>query len=121
MENENEIVTPNDVILELSRLRRESERGIDILSKAEEKLVHSELHAEKIEAMTLLSSTGTVQERSAHAKLESADARLEAMLAKVEVNRVKTKMKHLTESMMAVMHAGKMVEIQWKTAGVGER
>jgi hypothetical protein len=37
------------------------------------------------------------------------------------MTRIKNRIKLLTESMMAVMSAGKMVEITYKTAGVGER
>jgi hypothetical protein len=116
-----DLVTPGDIIAELARLRSESARGIDILAAAETKLAKAELEAERREAQALLSAVGTVDEKKAKAKLQSLEEWEAAALARVEVNRVKTKLKHLSESMMAVMHAGKMVEIQWKTAGIGER
>lgn len=115
------MLTPDSVIQELMEIRRQSERGISLLAEAEERQIRLDLEAEKIEAQALLDNQGTVVERQAIAKLQSADARFQAALAKVEVNRIKTKLKHLSDSMMAVMHAGKMVEITYKTAGIGER
>jgi hypothetical protein len=114
-------VTPDQIIQELMRIRNESERGIGILSEAENKLLELELIAEKAEARALLAAEGTVVDRQAVAKLESAEERFEAGLAKIEVNRVKTKLKHLTESMMAVQTSARMVEIMWKQAGIESR
>lgn len=115
------MLTPDSVIQELMEIRRQSEKGISLLAEAEERQIRLDLEAEKIEAQALLDNQGTVVERQAIAKLQSADARFQAALAKVEVTRIKTKLKHLSDSMMAVMHAGKMVEITYKTAGIGER
>jgi hypothetical protein len=49
------------------------------------------------------------------------EQRLEAEIARVEVNRIKTKLRQLSESLNGTQTAGKMIELQWKTAGVGER
>lgn len=116
-----EIVTPLDVITELASIRAQSEKGIGYLAEAEIKLVAAELAADRAEALALLQAEGTVVDRQAVAKLQSAAEREVAALAKVEVNRVRLKLKHLTESMMAVQTSARMVELQWKTAGVGER
>lgn len=102
-------------------IRRQSEKGVQLLADAEQKLLKLELDAERIEATALLDAQGTVVDRQSLSKLASYEAREAAGLARVEVNRIKTKLKHLSESMMAVMHAGKMVEITYKTAGIGER
>ena len=106
--------TPGQVIRELEKIRQQSEKGIEILAEAERKWLELESAAEKLEASELLKAQGTVVDRQAIAKLKSADARFEADLAKIELNRIKTKLRHLNESMMAVMAAGKMVELQWK-------
>jgi hypothetical protein len=79
------------------------------------------MDAEKIELQALVEATGTVVDRQAVSKLASQDARFQAELAKIEMTRIKSKLKQLSESMMAVMAAGKMVEVTYKTAGVGER
>lgn len=115
------IETPLDVISELARIRAESERGIGYLAEVEQRLVVAELAADRAEAFALLEAEGTIAIREAIAKIKSEPEREAAALAKVEVNRVKLKLKHLTESMMAVQTSARMIEIQWKTAGVGER
>jgi hypothetical protein len=115
------MLTPDSIIQELMEIRRQSEKGVALLAEAEQKQIRLDLIAETIEAQALLDNQGTVVERQAIAKLASAEARQDAALARAEVNRVKVKLKHLSESMMAVMHAGKMVEITYKTAGIGER
>jgi hypothetical protein len=107
--------TPGQVIKELSQIRLQSEKGVDILAEAERKWVELSSEADKIEASELLKAQGTVVDRQALAKLKASEARFKADLAKVELNRVKAKIKHLSESMMAVMAAGKLIEMEWRT------
>lgn len=102
-------------------IRRQSERGVALLAEAETKLLKLELECDTVEAKALLDAQGTVVDRQAIAKLASKDARETAQLARVEVNRVKAKLKHLAESQMAVQTAARMIELTYKTAGVGER
>lgn len=115
------IRTPDMVVQELAELRTQADRGIDILAEAEAELVRLQLAAEKTEAQAFLDAQGTVADRQAVAKLLSAEAREAAELAKVKVNRVKTKMRHLSESMTAVQTSARMVELTYRTAGIGER
>lgn len=121
MTNDRPIEYPADVIRELATLRATSEKGIGLLAEAEEKLVRLELEADKQESLVFLEAQGTVADRNAIAKIKSEDARLDAELARIEVNRIKLKLRHLSEAMNATQTAGKMIELQWKTAGVGER
>jgi len=107
--------TPGQIIKELERIRQQSERGIELLAQAETKYLELEAAADKVEHSELLKAQGTVVDRQAIAKLKSADARFEADLAKVELNRIKSKIKHLSESLMAVMAAGKLVEMEWRS------
>lgn len=106
---------PADVIRELASIRAQSEQGITYLADAETKLVHLELAAERAEALALLEAQGTVPERQAVSKLASQKEREAAMLARIEINRVKTKLKHLTDAQMAVQTAGRMIELEYKT------
>lgn len=115
------IETPQQVVVELARIRAESERGVALLRDAEEDAVRLSLAADRIENLTLLETKGTVADKEATAALHAAEAREAAELAKVKVNYIKTKLKHLTEAQMAVQTSARMVEIQWKTAGIGER
>ena len=112
---------PNDVITELASIRQQSEKGVQILADSETKYVNLELDADKAEYSAFLDAQGNVAERTALSKLLSLDKRREAELAKVEVNRVKTKLRQLSEALHATQTAGKMIELQWKTAGAGER
>lgn len=107
--------TPGQVIKELNQIRLQSEKGVEILAEAERKWVELSSEADKVEASELLKAQGTVVDRQAIAKLKSSEARFQADLAKVELNRVKAKIKHLSESMMAVMAAGKLIEMEWRT------
>lgn len=115
------MLTPDSIIQELQEIRKQSELGVNLLAKAEEKQLRLELEAQKVESQVLLEATGTVVDRQARARLAAWDLHMEAGVAKVEVQRIKTKLRHLSESMMAVMSAAKMVEITYKTAGIGER
>lgn len=115
------IETPFQVISELARIRAESEKGVALLRDAEEELVRLELVAERVEYKAFLDAGGTVADRNAISRLQATEAKEAAELAKVRVNYIKTKLKHLTEATMAVQTTARMVEIQWRTAGVGER
>jgi hypothetical protein len=57
-----------------------------------------------------------VADRQAVAKLQAVEEKLKADLARAEYNRIKTKMKTLSDqaTMMAVM--SKNVELQWRHA-----
>ena len=111
---------PADVNRELSALRVEAEKGINYLAEKEKEYVLLSLEADKVEALAYLNAGGPIPERQAIAKLQSIDAKQSAELAKVEVNRVKLKLKHLTESQMNVQTQARMIELQFKTAGINE-
>lgn len=113
--------TPDSVIAQLVAIRAEASKGVDALYNAEIKHVKLLIDAETVEAKALLAAEGTVVDRQAVAKLKSADARFNADVAKAELNRVKTKLKVLSEQQMSVQTEAKMVELTYRTAGLGER
>jgi len=108
------IETPQQVIDELANIRSQSERGIVMLAEAEKKMIELELEAQRIELTTFIKTNGTVADKNAISKLEALPAKQAAEFAAAEVSRIKQKLKHLSESQMAVMSAAKMVEIQWR-------
>ena len=116
-----QIETPDDVIRALADLRAQAERGIALLAKTETELVHLQLEMERAEAVAFLASKGNIPEREFYARMQSQTEREAYELKKVEVNRIKAKLKNVEAERYGVMHAGKMIEVQWKTAGVGER
>jgi hypothetical protein len=106
--------TPKEVIRELEKIRNQSEQGIALLAEAEVKYLELASAADRVEATELLSAQGTIVDRQAVAKLKAMDVRFEADLAKVELNRIKAKIRHLSESQMAVMAAGKLIQMEWR-------
>jgi hypothetical protein len=106
--------TPKQVIRELEKIRLQSEQGISLLAEAEVKYLELASAADRIEATELLSAQGTIVDRQAVAKLKAMDSRFEADLARAELNRIKAKIRHLSESQMAVMAAGKLIQIEWR-------
>lgn len=117
----NEYKTPDGIIRELVDIRSEASKGIDALYNAELKLAQASLDADTAEAKALLLAEGNVAERQAQAKIESAEARHNEAIAKAEFNRVRTKLKVLEQSQMSVQTQARMVEMMYRTAGIGER
>jgi hypothetical protein len=115
------IVAPDDIIQELRNINQESAKGIALLAEVERKAIELELQAETAEARALLESQGNIPERQAIATLKSEQERLAADIAKAEVNRVKTKLRHLQDQQSNLQTQARMVELTWRTAGVGER
>jgi hypothetical protein len=106
--------TPKEVIRELEKIRNQSEQGVALLAEAEIKYLELASAADRVEATELLSAQGTIVDRQAVAKLKAMDVRFEADLAKVELSRIKAKIRHLSESQMAVMAAGKLIQMEWR-------
>jgi hypothetical protein len=116
-----QIEYPADVIRELNQLRDQAHQAVTELFKLEREGVEAEIVADRIEATALLEAQGTVPERQAYAKLRSLDARKEAEICRIKVNYAKNRMRQISEGINAVQTAGKMIEMQWRTAGVESR
>jgi hypothetical protein len=110
-----EIISPTHIIQELQRLTAEMDKGSNALYDAECKMADADAAYDKAVSLAFINNQGTVADRQAVAKLQSVDQKLQADLARAEFNRVKTKMKTLSDqaTMMAVM--SKNVELQWRT------
>jgi hypothetical protein len=110
-----EIISPTNIIQELQRLTAEMDKGSNALYDAECKMADAEAAYDKAVSLAFLNNQGTVADRQAVAKLQAVEEKLKADLARAEFNRVKVKMKTLSDqaTMMAVM--SKNVELQWRT------
>lgn len=117
----NNIATPDQVIEQLASLRAEAERGIAAQYEAEVKLARLQLEADKIEALAIIHADGNVAHKQAIAKIKSADARLEAEIARAEYQRIRTKLRHIELAQSSLQTQARMVEVTWRTAGIGER
>jgi hypothetical protein len=115
------ISTPDDVISGLVGIREQADRGIDSLYEAEVKMARLELEADRIWAFAIINAQGTQLHKEAVAKLKSAEARLEASIAKAEYQRLRTHLRQLELAQSNLQTQARMVEITWRTAGIGER
>ncbi len=111
-----EIITPGHIVQELHRLPSEMEKGRNALFAAECKMADAEAAYDRAVSLAFINNSGTVADRQAVAKLQAVDEKLKADLARAEYNRVKTKLKTLSDqaTMMAVI--SKNVELQWRNA-----
>jgi hypothetical protein len=111
-----EIITPSHIVQELQRITTEMDKGASALYDAECKMADAEAAYDKTVSLAFINNAGTVADRQAVAKLQAVEEKLKADLAKAEYNRVRTKLKTLSDqaTMMAVI--SKNVEIQWKHA-----
>ena len=116
-----EIVGPDDIIRELRAINEQAGKGISLLAEAEKNAIQLDLLADTTEARALLDSSGNIPERQAISKVASEDERLAAELAKAEVSRIKTKLRHLQDQQSNLQTQARMVELTWRTAGIGER
>ena len=116
----NLIKTPDNIIHELMKIREDAAKGVDIQYDAETDLAQAQLALDRAESNALLESQGTVADRQAIAKLKTETERLAVDLAKAQLNRVKTRMKLLSEAQMSVQTQARMVELTYRTAGTGE-
>jgi len=111
-----EIITPSHIVEELQRLTREMDKGTSALYDAECKMADAESAYDRAVSLSFINNSGTIADRQAVAKLQAVEEKLKADLAKAEYNRVKLKMKTLSDqaTMMAVI--SKNVELQWRNA-----
>jgi hypothetical protein len=115
------ISTPDNVIANLVDIRQQAEAGIRAQYEAELKLARLQLEAERIEAVAMLNAEGNVAHKQAIAKVRSHEARMEAEIARAEYTRIKTKLRHLELAQSSLQTQARMVEITYRTAGIGER
>jgi hypothetical protein len=117
----NSFQTPDSIIGDLVAIRQEASKGVDALFAAEKDLVDSELAYDRAYSEALLGHGGTVADRQALATLACLAERERRDVARAVVARVKVKLRVLSEQQMSVQTQARMVELTWKTAGIGER
>jgi hypothetical protein len=112
-----DILTPDQVIVELNRLMGESQRGIHALYDAEAKVAYADADYEHAFSSAIIGQdSGTAQERVARAKLDAADKKLALDLAKAELSRVKAKLRAIDSAQVAVSVIAKQVELMYRHA-----
>lgn len=114
-----EFQTPDTIISELVAVRAEAAKGVDALLEAEREVARLDFEYSKVQAQAVLNSVGTALDRQALATLEAAEKKFELDLAKASLNRVKAKLRHLQDVQTNIQSQARMVELTYKTAGVG--
>jgi hypothetical protein len=107
--------TPGQIVEELQRISKEMEKGALALYDAEVKLADAEATYDKSVSLSFLNSQGTVADRQAIAKLQAIDEKLKSDLARAEFNRVKMKMKVLSDTATMTAVISRNVELQWRS------
>lgn len=116
---EKPLQTPSTILNELRAIRAEAAKGVNALYDVEAELAQAELDFDTAFAQALISATGTADERRAAATINSGQAKFARDIARAKVNRVKTKLKILSEQQMNLQTEAKMLlEIEWKLAGI---
>jgi len=109
-----EIVSPDQVISKLNELIQVAEKGVSALYDAELKVAEKDLTYEKAFQSIFLETQGTVADRTAVARLKSADLKFDLDLAKVELNRVKAKIKQISDAGTLTAVIAKQVELTFR-------
>jgi hypothetical protein len=107
--------SPGQIVEELQRIAKEMEKGASALFDAEIKLADAEANYDKAVSLSFLNSQGTVADRQAVAKLQAVDEKLKSDLARAEFNRVKMKMKVLSDTATMTAFISRNVELQWRS------
>lgn len=109
-----EIVSPDQVIAKLNELIQTGEKGINALYDAEFKVADRDLAYEKAYQQAFLDAQGTVADRTAVARLKTAEMKFELDMAKVELNRVKAKIKQISDAGTLTAVIAKQVELTFR-------
>lgn len=105
---------PSQIVEEIARLTQENSKGAEALFQAESDLAQAEHILDTVEQTAFIKAEGTVADRTALAKLESADARLQRDLKRAQLNRIKTKIKTIETSLMALGTQVKLIQAEMK-------
>lgn len=108
------LVSPDQIVDRLQQIIAESSKGVQALYDAEVNLAEKELELDSRYQQAFIDAGGTVADRQAVARIQTQDARFEVDLAKAEVNRVKLKMKQLSDAGTLTAVVAKQIELMWK-------
>ena len=108
--------SPDSIVGQLRQIMAESAKGVDALYAAEVKVAEKELAYDSEFQKRFIAAGGTVADRTAVAKLQTAELRFELDVAKAELNRVKVKIKQLSDAGTLTAVMAKQIELTWKHA-----
>ena len=106
--------TPQQIIERLKLVIDESAKGVNALYRAEVALAEIELKYDSEYQSKFIEAGGTVADRQAVARLQTAELKFEVDVAKAAVNRVKVKIKQLSDTGTLTAVMAKQIELTWK-------
>ena len=116
-----EIVTPDQIISELSAVRNESARGPRELERAERDYLIAKRQYDREYALAYKRASGPVEDRKQQAIID-ADSFAQAMDdAQIALNYVKAQSRSFDSQQSNLQTQAKLVEITYRLSGVGER
>jgi hypothetical protein len=108
--------TPDSIIDRLKYVIDESAKGVDALYQAEINLAELEMKLDSAYQQKFIDAGGTVADRQAVARLQTNELRFEVDVAKAQVNRVKAKIRQLSDTGTLTAVMAKQIELTWKHA-----
>lgn len=105
---------PSQIVEEIARLTAENSRGAEALYEAEVALAQAEHDLDLVEQKAFIKAQGTVADRSALSRLEAAEVRLARDLKRAQFNRIKTKIKTIETSLMAMGTQVKLMQAEMR-------
>lgn len=113
--------TPDSIIQDLVAIRAEASKGVDALFAAEEEVAKCRLAYDSARSHALLDAKGTVVDREALATIHTETEKFALDIAVARLSRVKAKLRVLQDAQTSIQTQARMVELTYKTAGLGER
>lgn len=108
--------TPDSIVQSLRSIIAESAKGVEALYQAEKRLAEVELTYDSAYQTKFIEAGGTVADRQAVARLQTAQLRFDVDLARAELNRIKVKIKQLSDAGTLTAVMAKQIELTWKHA-----
>ena len=106
------VITPEQIRSNMAATLTELRKAADAIERLETIAERSDLIVDTAFDMSLLNSTGTVDERKAKARLDSIEKRDEAIVHRAALNRAKLKAKHLEQTLMTWQSMLKSIQIE---------
>jgi hypothetical protein len=108
--------TPQQIIERLKLVIDESAKGVDAMYNAEVALAKLEMEYDSEYQSKFIAAGGTVADRQAVARLQTAELKFQVDVAKAQVNRVKIRIRQLSDTGTLTAVMAKQIELTWKHA-----
>ena len=116
-EQTGEIITPDQIVLELRQVRAEAAKGAAAVAPAESKFDAAEGAWQDVYDIAYELAAGSIALRDIAARRAAKDLLLQMQIARVELNRIKAKIRQLDSSQSNLQTQLKAVSVTYAQAG----